>query len=125
MITGRNFAESYYEDERLYSTGDYELDELLERAFCEGYEYAQREFNTAGAKQLTSNYFKNLGKQRVIKEGYSELAKSTSPANQRWLKIGGREEAHRVTDPLQRKVNAQRRGDFNLKSHLMYRGFGK
>jgi hypothetical protein len=44
MIIGRNFAESYYEDERLYSTGSDELDDLLERAFCEGYEYAQREF---------------------------------------------------------------------------------
>lgn len=35
---------NYNEDERLYSTGDYELDALLERAFCEGYECAQREF---------------------------------------------------------------------------------
>ena len=35
-----------YEEERLYSTGNDELDELLERAFCEGYEYAQREFAT-------------------------------------------------------------------------------
>ena len=30
---------------KLYSTGDEELDDLLERAFCEGYEYAQREFS--------------------------------------------------------------------------------
>jgi hypothetical protein len=48
MKIGRQFAEermySEYEEERLYSTGSYELDELLERAFCEGYEYAQREF---------------------------------------------------------------------------------
>jgi hypothetical protein len=34
----------YEMEERLYSTGDYELDEILERAFCEGYEAAQREF---------------------------------------------------------------------------------
>lgn len=34
----------YEMEERLYSTGDYELDEILERAFCEGYEVAQREF---------------------------------------------------------------------------------
>ena len=34
----------YQEEERLYSTGNDELDELMERAFCEGYEYAQREF---------------------------------------------------------------------------------
>ena len=34
----------YEMEERLYSTGDVELDEILERAFCEGYEAAQREF---------------------------------------------------------------------------------
>ena len=49
MIIGRQFAERFYsesdyEEERLYSTGNDELDELLERAFCDGYEYAQREF---------------------------------------------------------------------------------
>lgn len=36
---------SYNEpEERLYSTGNEDLDILMERAFCEGYEYAQREF---------------------------------------------------------------------------------
>jgi hypothetical protein len=50
MIIGRNFAEKlysaneYYEDEKLYSTGDDYLDDLLEKAFCDGYEYAQKEF---------------------------------------------------------------------------------
>lgn len=51
MITGKELAEKlysenekYYESEKLYSTGDDELDDLLERAFCDGYEYAQREF---------------------------------------------------------------------------------
>jgi hypothetical protein len=33
-------------EEKLYSTGNDELDDLLERAFCEGYEYAQKEFAT-------------------------------------------------------------------------------
>ena len=44
MIIGRDLINEYYEDERLYSTGDDYLDDLLERAFCEGYEYAQYEF---------------------------------------------------------------------------------
>jgi hypothetical protein len=40
-------------EERLYSTGDVELDEILERAFCEGYEAAQREFGfKEGAKEM-------------------------------------------------------------------------
>lgn len=43
MIIGRQFAESQCK-EKLYSTGDNYLDELLEKAFCEGYEYAQKEF---------------------------------------------------------------------------------
>ena len=44
MIIGRNLINEYYEDEKLYSTGDDYLDDLLEKAFCEGYEYAQKEF---------------------------------------------------------------------------------
>ena len=52
MIIGREliekmYSENYdeYEDTKLYSTGDDELDDLLEKAFCEGYEYAQREYS--------------------------------------------------------------------------------
>ena len=47
MITGKRFTERLYsenQEEKLYSTGDEMLDNLLERAFCEGYELAQREF---------------------------------------------------------------------------------
>jgi hypothetical protein len=43
MIIGRQLVENQYE-ERLYSTGDDYLDEMLEKAFCDGYEYAQKEF---------------------------------------------------------------------------------
>ena len=39
-----NQENNYEMEERLYSTGDVELDEILERAFCEGYEFAQKEF---------------------------------------------------------------------------------
>lgn len=44
MITGHDLINEYYEDEKLYSTGDEDLDYLLERAFCDGYDYYQREF---------------------------------------------------------------------------------
>ena len=50
---------STVEEEKLYSTGNNELDELLERAFCEGYEYAQKEF--ASARQRKKNV-KNAAK---------------------------------------------------------------
>jgi len=64
MIIGRNFAESYYEDERLYSTGDCELDELLERAFCEGYEYAQREFAKSEEDEEEKESFSSKAKKK-------------------------------------------------------------
>lgn len=48
---------NYEEENFIVRTGNDELDELLERAFCEGYEYAQKEFTGAtavkrGLKQL-------------------------------------------------------------------------
>ena len=52
MITGYDLVNSYYEDEKLYSTGDDDLDDLLERAFCEGYSYAQKEFNSKAQKAM-------------------------------------------------------------------------
>ena len=57
MIIDRNY--DYYEDERLYSTGDDELDDLLEKAFCEGYDYAQREFSFKD--ELRKASVKNVG----------------------------------------------------------------
>ena len=46
MITGKRFTERLYsenQEEKLYSTGDEMLDNLLERAFCEGYELISSE----------------------------------------------------------------------------------
>ena len=54
MIKGIEFAKKLYsennevQEEKLYSTGNDELDEMLERAFCEGYELGQREFGRTG-----------------------------------------------------------------------------
>ena len=49
MILGRDLANSYYEeDEKLFSTGDEELDDILEEVYysgiSDGYDYAQKEF---------------------------------------------------------------------------------
>ena len=54
---------SSVKEERLYSTGNDELDDLLERAFCEGYEYAQKEFNSPASKQANNKYFEEVGKK--------------------------------------------------------------
>ena len=66
MIKGYELVEKMYsdydeyEDTKLYSTGDDYLDELLERAFCEGYEYAQREFgNFDGIKRAITQHERN------------------------------------------------------------------
>ncbi len=62
MITGRELIEKMYsdydeyEDTRLYSTGDSDLDDLLERAFCEGYEYAQRQFAVGDFSGNSADY---------------------------------------------------------------------
>ena len=71
---------NYQEEERLYSTGNDELDELLERAFCEGYEYAQREFGRTGkTKEQNKQFFTKAvdrkarraeNRRRAIEEGF-------------------------------------------------------
>lgn len=62
MIIGRQFVENQYE-EKLYSTGNDELDEMLEKAFCEGYEYAQKEFGNAANKAAKRAFEMGLGKK--------------------------------------------------------------
>lgn len=48
MILGRQLIESYEENEKLFSTGNDELDDLLEEVYysgiSDGYDYAQKEF---------------------------------------------------------------------------------
>ena len=72
-----------YEEERLYSTGSDELDELLERAFCEGYEYAQREFAYVSPTQA-KNFFTKVGNPKGINsmmpKGY---VKGVGPAKEK------------------------------------------
>ena len=63
-----NWDNGYEMEERLYSTGDYELDVLLERAFCEGYEAAQREFaamDKAGNVVMTMDEIKKMKKDGI------------------------------------------------------------
>jgi len=67
MITGYDLINNYYEDEKLYSTGDDYLDDLLERAFCEGYEYAQREYTTAVERTMAKEALRKIGKRKVPK----------------------------------------------------------
>ena len=62
MILGKDYINGHQE-EKLYSTGNEMLDNLLERAFCEGYELAQREFARRDyeglSKKRTGRFKKN------------------------------------------------------------------
>lgn len=74
MITGKELVEKMYsennevQEEKLYSTGNDELDEMLEKAFCEGYELGQREFGNPQNKAAE--------RRRIMKEGYKSLVRS-------------------------------------------------
>ena len=67
MITGRDLIES----QKLYSTGDDYLDELLERAFSDGYEYAQREFGNKDNKKFFRDKTRSMIREEAAKEGYN------------------------------------------------------
>ncbi len=81
MITGRELINGYYEDTKLYSTGDSDLDDLLEKAFCEGYEYAQREFVKAAEKEAKMQLAREIleaeeaGDTRIARELKSRFVK--------------------------------------------------
>ena len=95
MITGKElvekmYSENYdeYEDTRLYSTGDDYLDELLERAFCEGYEYAQREFAQPQIPKLETPKIKPVSASAQplkpgmsVKSGLQQLEPKKVPAS--------------------------------------------
>lgn len=73
----------YQEEEKLYSTGNDELDELLERAFCEGYEYAQKEFATGLDKLAVKSA------QGIIKMGQGKGKQAARIANAMNKRFGG------------------------------------
>ncbi len=77
MIIGRNY---YEESQKLFSTGDSELDDILEEVYYsgigDGYDYAQREFAAfGGVSENMKDYRTNAGKGRaLISGGFTGLA---------------------------------------------------
>ena len=59
MIIGKQFAE------KLYSTGDEMLDNLLERAFCEGYELGQQLFSDSKDEDEDEDEKKDKRKKKL------------------------------------------------------------
>ena len=95
MLIGKQFTERLYsenQEEKLYSTGDEMLDNLLERAFCEGYELAQREYaeeaekgalvvipskqivKRSGSKSKIADFLRNNKKALIIGTSGAALA---------------------------------------------------
>jgi len=76
---------NYQEEERLYSTGNEELDDLLEKAFCEGYEYAQREFGRTGLNaQQAKRFFSPTGNRKKYKRNILEEAEKKIEERKGW-----------------------------------------
>lgn len=96
MIIGRNFVNDYYEDERLYSTGDYELDELMERAFCEGYEYALEE-RLYFQDPVTGEYYTAMDKNT------GKATKKAMEANKKQAQARYEKAAKRAAERAERK----------------------
>lgn len=90
MIRRKVFSYVEPEEERLYSTGNEELDDLLERAFSEGYEYAQKLYTADGdltigdkvdialKKHLTTKKDKEALIEALEEGKYHKLGKQTA-----------------------------------------------
>ena len=99
MITGRNFVNSWYEeDEKLFSTGNEELDDILEEVYysgiSDGYDYAQREFTKTSYRHRHHNSkmvekFTKLSDDMLVRgneKKASKYFKKSQAAGRRWLK---------------------------------------
>ena len=120
MILGKDYINGHQE-EKLYSTGDEMLDNLLERAFCEGYELAQREFGARDRKNARA-----IARQAQGAEAAANKAAKEQARIQRGIdavnKAGGidkvqdREMAMWLKDPKYRKAVESGLGGGPIKS---------
>ena len=92
MITGKRFTENLYsenQEEKLYSTGDEMLDNLLERAFCEGYELGQKEFGMRQEidkdKEKLYQDMKNKYPGLYTNKDFVAQYKTLSPEDQKYI----------------------------------------
>ena len=74
MILGKDYINGHQE-EKLYSTGNEMLDNLLERAFCEGYELVQREFGARDRKNARAIARQVQGAEAAANKAAKEQAR--------------------------------------------------
>ena len=118
MILGRDFINS--QEEKLYSTGDEMLDNLLERAFCEGYELAQREFGARDRKNARAIARQVQGAEAANKAAKEQarIQKGIDAVNKAGGidKVQDREMAMWLKDPKYRKAVESGLGGGPIKS---------
>lgn len=135
MIIGRNFIEklysenySEYEDTKLYSTGDSELDDLLEKAFCEGYEYAQKEFGNPLNKAAKRKWVLEQGKKAIFdkahKNKWDSFRVSDSLADKGKILREGRKKISSITPKIGKNIKdryekSDIHGKINLRDELV------
>ena len=130
MILGKQFAEKLYsenQEEKLYSTGDEMLDNLLERAFCEGYELGQKEFGMMRQeidkdKEKLYQDMKNKYPGLYTNKDFVAQYKTLSPEDQKYI---SNRDADEFTDYIwsevdkrltnERKTTKLKRNDNNKK----------
>ena len=130
MIIGKQFAEKLYsenQEEKLYSTGDEMLDNLLERAFCEGYELGQKEFGMMRQeidkdKEKLYQDMKNKYPGLYTNKDFVAQYKTLSPEDQKYI---SNRDADEFTDYIwsevdkrltnERKTTKLKRNDNNKK----------
>lgn len=103
MIIRKKLINKYY-SEKLYSTGNEDLDNLLEKAFCDGYEYAQREYTSVkdtkkGFRKLVEGVISNDTKKSASGAKLLKLDKYNINAGKKSLL----EELTKKADQLQKK----------------------
>ena len=119
MILGKNYVNN--QEEKLYSTGNEMLDNLLERAFCEGYELAQREFGARDRKNARAIARQVQGAEAAANKAAKEQAriqKGIDAVNKAGGidKVQDREMAMWLKDPKYRKAVESGLGGGPIKS---------
>ena len=120
MILGKDYINGHQE-EKLYSTGNEMLDNLLERAFCEGYELAQREFGARDRKNARAIARQVQGAEAAANKAAKEQAriqKGIDAVNKAGGidKVQDREMAMWLKDPKYRKAVESGLGGGPIKS---------
>ena len=122
------FKNNYVENEKLFSTGDSELDDILEEVYYsgieDGYDYAQKEFSKKSkaasmalreAAGLSSSRSSRIARKQHAKELYNTVNRLSKEEQLRWWEDLSRHEREKfregmrgtTKDALDRRISAK------------------